>query len=860
MRNTSPLGAGWRYTDHFEDAFCSAAYPLADWSPVDLPHTNRELPFNGFDEHISQFVSSYARDLELAAIRPGERVFLDFDGVMAACELWINGKAAGSHRGGYTPFSIEITEYVHEGQNRILVKVDSTERADIPPFGHVVDYLCYGGIYRGVFLRCEGGAYIRDVYAKPLWQPAPGVPGDRAGAADRAGTGAGDRARTAGKASLSAEVTIDIGKLRPASGWVLKGRLLDDGREIAAARASFVPSDASCTSVPSSGAAGKAAANPAAQTGSSRTVAELDFGVLPGIKAWEPDSPKLYTLEVAFERDGAMSDLMSRRIGFRSAEWKAEGFFLNGRLLKIRGLNRHQSYPYEGYAMPARAQRRDAEILKNELGLNLVRTSHYPDAPAFLDACDELGLLVFEELPGWQHIGGEEWQDQACADLESMIVRDRSRPSVVLWGVRINESQDCHDFYIRTNGIAEKLDPARARGGVRYIAKSELLEDVYTFNDFNYNGILPPLQRQRAVTGLRHDVPFLITEFNGHMFPTKRFDNEERLAEQARRHAKVLDAAMGAKGTAGAIGWCAFDYNTHKDFGSGDRICYHGVSDMFRIPKWAAAVYASQKDASAGIVLEPASIFAKGERSAAQMLPLEIYTNCDEIVLFKGGNRIGTFKPDHAAYPHLRHPPVIVRDLIGDQLDGGRFSHRDVDILKAIVSKVLIQGMECLSKFDLLRIALLLKRNHMTFAEGTELVSSFVMGWGAKDETWQIAGMLDGKEVLRRSFGSDAVPSEIRLTADEKKLEAGGEGRYGEAWDCVRIVIRLLDQYGNLCPYVPECVDVSVSGPARILGPQRIVLQGGCAAFWVRPTGAGAVTVACQGLRAAAEPIQLSVE
>ena len=103
------------------------------------------------------------------------------------------------------------------------------------------------------------------------------------------------------------------------------------------------------------------------------------------------------------------------------------------------------------------------------------------------------------------------------------------------------------------------------------------------------------------------------------MFPTKRFDNEERLAGQALRHAKVLDASWGAKGTAGAIGWCAFDYNTHKDFGSGDRICYHGVLDMFRIPKYAAALYSSQKDVADGIVLEAASIFAKGERDAARM-------------------------------------------------------------------------------------------------------------------------------------------------------------------------------------------------------------------------------------------------
>ncbi len=846
MRNLSSLGAGWRYADHFEDAFCAADYPIGSWTAVDLPHTNRELPFNGFDESSYQFISAYARDLELAALSPGGRLFLDFDGVMAACDVWINGTAAGSHKGGYTPFTVEITKYIKTGLNRVLVRVDSTERADIPPFGHVIDYLCYGGIYRGVFLRREEESFLGDVCARPVWQP-------KAPTAAR-----GDRAAFNGQASLTAQVTIDAGSLRPAAGWSLRGRLLDGGREIAAAKVSFVPAagggDRAAVSAldegPGKGSGGDRAA--------AATVAELDFGEIPGIEPWDIDAPRLYTLEVEFERAGAVSDRLSRRIGFRSAEWKKEGFFLNGRLLKIRGLNRHQAYPYEGYAMPARAQRRDALILKNELGINLVRESHYPQSPAFLDACDELGLLVFEELPGWQHIGDIEWQDQACADLRSMIVRDRSRPSIVIWGVRINESQDSHDFYVRTNEIAKRLDPTRARGGVRYITKSELLEDVYTFNDFNYNGILAPVHKQRAVTGLKYDVPFLITEHNGHMFPTKRFDDEERLAEHARRHARVLDAALGARGTAGAIGWCAFDYNTHKDFGSGDRICYHGVSDMFRIPKWAAAVYASQKDPEQGIVLEPASIFAKGERSAAQMLPLEIYTNCDEVVLFKGGKRIGAFCPDHAAYPNLKHPPVIVRDLIGDQLDGGRFSAHDITMLKAVVSKVLIQGMEALNKLDLLKIALLLKRNHMTFAEGTELVSGFVMGWGAKDETWEIAGMLGGREVLRRSYGSDAVPVKLDLKADDTEIHAGGEEGYGEAWDCCRIVIRLLDQYGNITPYVPECVNIAITGPGKVLGPDRIVLQGGCAAFWLKAAGKGSISVSCAGLRFRAGPISIT--
>lgn len=135
--------------------------------------------------------------------------------------------------------------------------------------------------------------------------------------------------------------------------------------------------------------------------------------------------------------------------------------------MKLIGLNRHQSWPYAGYAMPRRIQRKDARILKEELGCNMVRTSHYPQSRHFLDACDELGLLVMEEIPGWQHIGDEAWKERSLKELEDMIIRDYNRPSIVLWGVRINESQDDHNFYERTNALAHSMDSGRQTGGTR---------------------------------------------------------------------------------------------------------------------------------------------------------------------------------------------------------------------------------------------------------------------------------------------------------------------------------------------------------------------------------------------------------
>jgi beta-galactosidase len=369
------------------------------------------------------------------------------------------------------------------------------------------------------------------------------------------------------------------------------------------------------------------------------------------VERWSLNNPMLYNVEVKLLDGERETDWKRKRIGFREAVFRPDGFYLNGEHIKLIGLNRHQTYPYIGAAAPARLQRKDADIIKYELGCNIVRTSHYPQSPHFLNRCDEIGLLVFEEIPGWQHIGDQDWQGIALRDVEAMIVRDRNHPSIVLWGVRINESQDNEALYTATNELAHKLDPTRQTGGVRYILNSQFLEDVFTFNDFS-NSVRDP-----------QHVPYLITEFNGHMFPTKSWDQEERLIEHALRHARIQDKQMGRSDVTGAIGWCAFDYNTHREFGSGDRICYHGVMDIFRLPKYAAYFYESQIAPQVRPVLRAATVWSMGDRSGGGCDPLVIFSNCDEIEVLIGGNLLGRYQPDRENFPNLLHPPYQIAGL-----------------------------------------------------------------------------------------------------------------------------------------------------------------------------------------------------
>ena len=368
---------------------------------------------------------------------------------------------------------------------------------------------------------------------------------------------------------------------------------------------------------------------------------------LGSIKLWDLAHPNLYTVQVRLLHGTQSMDEVSRTIGFREAQFTDHGFALNGKVIKLRGLDRHQTFPFVGQAMPGRAQRRDAIILRNQLKCNIVRTSHYPQSRHFLDACDEIGLLVLEEIPGWQHIGDEPWKLISIDNVGRMIRRDWNHPSIILWGVRINESKDDHDFYLRTNALAHKLDPTRQTGGIRYFQESEFLEDVFTMNDFGFPLKAPNHPR------------YLNTEFVGHTYPTKTIDQVERLTEHTLRHARIHDQLASNLQYAGGIGWCAFDYNTHGDFGSGDRICYHGVTDIFREPKPAAGFYKSQCDPAEEVVLEPAFHWARGDASIGFSNAV-VCSNCDHLKLYIADELVAEVDPDRKAFPHLRYAPFVV--------------------------------------------------------------------------------------------------------------------------------------------------------------------------------------------------------
>ncbi len=604
-RKGLPLNRGWRFSAKQVDGGHDKNFDDSSFERIVIPHTNKHLPWHGFDEKEYEFVSLYRRPFKLPKDAKGKRVFVDFDGVMTASTVWINATRLGEYKGGYTPFSFELTPHLDwDGENVLAVDVDSTERPDIPPFGYEIDYLTFGGIYREVSLRIVPPTFIENLFVR---------------------TGN----VLSGKPTVDVECFLESPEPLP-KGLTLEAELLDGNRTVSKISQRIPAAPAKQGKAPQ---------------GDMSYVVHL--GDVPGAKLWDLENRNLCEMRVRLVQGSQIIDEDSRRFGFREAQFTDHGFELNGKVIKLRGLDRHQTFPFVGQAMPGRVQRRDADILRNKLHCNIVRTSHYPQSRHFLDACDELGLLVLEEIPGWQHIGDEAWKEISIDNVRRMIRRDWNHPSIILWGVRINESRDDHDFYTRTNATAHQLDATRQTGGIRYFQESEFLEDVFTMNDFGFP--LKPPNHPR----------YLNTEFVGHTFPTKTIDNVERLTEHTLRHARIHDQLASNPQYAGGIGWCAFDYNTHSNFGSGDRICYHGVTDIFREPKPAAGFYKSQCSPSEEIVLEPAFHWARGDESVGFSKAV-VCSNCDHLKFFINDKPVGEAGPDRNQFQHLRYAPFVL--------------------------------------------------------------------------------------------------------------------------------------------------------------------------------------------------------
>jgi len=780
------LNDEWLFTPEFESEICAPKIKSASvkkaLQKVRIPHSVATTPLNYFNVRDYQKVSGYRRVFKTEKSWESKRVFVTFMAAAHEATVFINGKELGTHSCGYTSFKFEITKFLlPEGKENVLaVKLNSREDIDVPPFGFVIDYMTYGGIYREVFLEVANENFIDDVFVS-----------------------------TSGT-KVTARVSLD--KKEKAAIFV---SLCKAGEKKSSFEKYYDLKDA------------------------DKITAEFDA---ENVALWSPENPSLYVLKIQLKYGTKTIDEKSVRFGFRDIKMTAEGLFLNGERLLLRGMDRHQSFAHAGYAMPASLQRFDADILKDELGLNAVRTSHYPQSQDFIDRCDERGILVFTEIPGWQHIGkSASWREQCLKNVEEMVLQYRNHPSVFLWGVRINESLDCDELYEKTNALCRSLDPTRPTGGVRCIKKSHLLEDVYTYNDFSHGGNNAGCVPKNTVTP-NPEKPYLISEYCGHIFPTKIFDDELHRTEHAIRHANVINDVAVEKGVAGSFAWVAFDYNTHKDFGSGDGICYHGVMDMYRNPKLAAAVYKSQQDKIP--VLEVSTTMDVGEHPASIRGKCWIFTNADSVKMYLGKTFIAEFRKENSPYKNIPHGPILIDDYLGNRLvDEEKLPESLAEKLKFILNAIAFYGEGGLNAKHKFECAKLLPRG-FTRQKITDLYAKYIGNWGGESSTFRFDAIKDGKVVKTVLKGAVEYVS-IQAEASSNVLHEGS------TWDAAEVRLSMRDQSQNVLPYFCEPAEFLVTGPIEIIGSALGAFRGGVTGVYVRTVGKkgkASLTVKCAGL------------
>jgi beta-galactosidase len=716
----------------------SAIADDAAYTAVTLPHCVARLSWQNWDPALWQQVWSYRRHFTLPANSKGMRVFLHFDGVMVNATPTINGQILPEHKGGYLPFNYEITSWLKPAGNILDLQVDS-RWSNVPPEGSPigtkrVDYLETGGIYRSVQLKLVPQLFISDLFAKPV-----------------------EVLTNNRRIEVTCSVDSAIFSDKPIQ---LQVELRDGDHVVAQTQQTFNLKEA------------------------GKKELSVTLGGLKDIVLWDVENPKLYHVVATVMLDGKPVHDYTVRTGLREAKFETDGFFLNRKRLQLFGLNRHESFPYTGGAMPKRVMRRDAEILRKELNCNMVRCSHYPQSAAFLDACDELGLMVWEEVPGWGYIGDDPWKEVLLENVRDMVTRDRNRPSVIIWGVRVNESANDPELYRKTTTIAKWLDDSRQTSGSMTSGstknwKNEWHQDVMAYDEYHAD--------PDGSVGIRNPdpgVPYMLAEAVGQFnyAKGKGFDCMYRRAGdiavqqlQALRHAQAHSRAGANKQNCGVIAWCAFEYASPVNPFQG--VKYPGVADVFRIPKLGATFYRAQLSPKIRPVIEPNFYWDFGPQTVnGPGKNVAIFSNCQRLDLFVAGKLTASVQPDHANFPHLKHAPFFT-DLYFD---------------------------------------------------------------GVAQPELRIDGYVDNIMVISRSFSADTRHDRLLLETDDNVL-------FGDGADATRVTFRIVDKFGASRPFGKGDVAFTIHGPGSIVGdnPFKLEDSGGAGAIWVRtaPGSAGRIVL-----------------
>ena len=800
LRQRISLNEDWRFQRQvapgpaiewqFRDAW-KPDYDASEWSNVFLPHSWDQTAHNAWVALNHWRGTGWYRKLFAApALFAGQRVFLEFEGASQVAKVWVNGRPAGEHVGGYTGFVFDVTSLVKPGsENLLALSVDDTNSPDIPP-ANETNITIYGGLYRDVWLHITGSVLIPD---GGISLTTPEV----------------SRERSTVQVSTEVRNTLSA----PVRAKVVSEVLSPDGKVVATAEQRK-----------------EIAAN---------TTMSFEPAVLrvTGAELWSPDHPHLYTLRSRVYRGDVPADELSTRFGIRTMGYlPGKGYTINGEFINIHGVDRRQDYGYLGDALPDAVSRRDMEIIK-DMGANMVRTSHYIQDKSIVEAADELGILIWEEIPNikiYDYTPGNmteqgdsrytrKFIDNCLVALEEMIRRDRNHPSVIMWGIADDMTgypyiEDLREMHEK----AHRLDPTRWTAGRVNPTITDVKDPTNNaFFDFQKLSVQHPdwkwlwnewgafkNERGLVLEPRGNDIPEdgvgIVSEYRRSTLPSEMtgaiaqeasWIKFEAMPWMASAKWEMFDAGCAACQSTKGI----FDYYGPPElrpwgtrFNAGD---YRGLSDLWRIPKASYWFVKAQwtEDPFVHIV---GHWSWPGQEGQPKMI--RVYSTCDEVELFLNGKSLGRRKPESTEsllaewkkYGLLERWPKLPA---GTNLRHGPFIWRAIP-----------------------------------YAAGT----------------LRAVGVKNGKQYAdeRRTAGD---PYQIVLQPDREAMASDGR-------DTVRIVAVIADKDSVPVPSAKPWITFHAEGPGRLLGTPVLDAVWGMAAINVMSkdvTGPIVVTVSSPGLK-----------
>ena len=581
---------------------------MGNWEKTNLPHTPFVEPLVVL--HQWQGICYYRKILNVSKKEIDKQLWLEFEGAMHLADVWVNGQHLIQHSGGYTPFVVDVTGMLHDDRgNEILVRLDNRNNPLIPPGKplETLDFCYYGGLYRDVNLIVKHPVHIthpimaNEVAGGGIFVTYPYVSKQEA------------------EIKVKTQVSNKVGTQRHLTirhtlyEWSKKkGR----GKKVALVESPLV-------------------------LAAGTTQHHTQQFTVNNPKLWYPDSPALYVLRTEVMDGRKVTDCEDTRIGIRRIEMTREkGFVINDKPLKLEGSNRHQEYPYVGNAISDQAQYRDMYQIRDN-GFNTVRLGHYPQDPSVLEACDELGLLVIEPIPGWQFFNkAQGFVDHTYKDIRDLIRRDRNHPSVIMWETTLNESWPPKSWKDQAVRIAHEEFP----GDQCYTSG-----DTYGYDGFDvcYNDWKEGYNRPNTTSKPGFIREYYDYEFGGHYSTTRvtRGDGDYALMQNAwnaqwshNRYRAYYPWTIG-----GAV-WSMYDYNR----GCCDNICYSGLADLFRLPKFGLLYFRTQMKEGTFTPAGPMTyeVFINSHWLEGSSDTLQVYGNVDEVKLQLNGRVIARQYPD----------------------------------------------------------------------------------------------------------------------------------------------------------------------------------------------------------------------